>query len=123
MNVNYAIAIVTTAVGLFSSAVYAQSTTYSDIPKAFGVASAGPVAQPNSVSSGFETSWLHLRESHGVGLPAPKSGENMVVAGSHCDTRPAGVYENSWLNLRETHGVGVKPGEGFAASVSAESKC
>ena len=86
MNANYAMAIVTTAVGLFSSAVYAQSTTYSDIPKAFGVASAGPVAQPNSVSSGFETSWLHLRDNS----PCPSA---CIFGGTPGCATDAGTFE------------------------------
>lgn len=123
MNIEHAIGIVVAAAGLLSPAAFAQSTTYSDIPKAFGAASPGTVFQTPSASSGFETSWLHLRESHGVGLPAPKSDQTIVVGGANCSTQHAGIYESSWLNLRETHGVGAKPSERVVASATADTKC
>ena len=100
MNAKHAIGVAITIAGLFSSAAFAQSA-----------------------SSGFETSWLHLRESHGVGLPAAKSDGTIFVAGPQCSLQRAGGYETSWLHLRETHGVGVKAGEAFAASAGAHAIC
>ena len=54
MNAKHAIGVAITAASLFSSAAFAQSA-----------------------SSGFETSWLHLRDSHGVGV---KVGEAFAAS-------------------------------------------
>lgn len=118
MNTTHAIAI---AAALLSSAAFAQSTgkdytDYWSIGQSFGTASAGPVAPTTSVSSGFESSWLHLRESHGVGLAAAESASAFVGTGAHCDTSPVANHESSLLALLEARGTGDVPASRMAGS-------
>lgn len=120
MKTKLAIGIAAVAVGLFSSAASAQSTTYFNIPHAFGKATQGAVSQPGALAGPFESSWMHLRESHGVGV-ATLGGT--IVAGEHCNTQHVAVYESSWLNLIESQrNQAPASGGTFAASVDAP-KC
>jgi len=120
MKTKLAVGITAIALGLFSSAASAQSTTYFNISQAFGKATSGVVSQPGPVAGQFESSWMYLHESHGVGV-APQVGT--IVAGEHCNTQRVAVYESSWLNLIESQRNQVPDSGGtFVASVDG-SKC
>ena len=121
MNKTLAVGIVTLVAGLFSSAASAQSTTYFNIPQAFGTATQGPVSQSQSAPGPFESSWLHLRESHGVGIPGAK--DSNVASVEHCNTYRVAQYESSWLNLIESQrGQNPVPGGTLTAAVN-NAKC
>ncbi|MBK7664145.1 MAG: hypothetical protein IPJ21_11475 [Sterolibacteriaceae bacterium] len=101
MNAKHAIGVAITIAGLFSSAAFAQSA-----------------------SSGFETSWLHLRESHGVGLPAATFDRSSFVAGPLANAQSASSgFETSWLHLRESHGVGLPAAKSDGTVFVAGAQC
>lgn len=120
MKTKLALGIAAVAVGLFSSAASAQSTTYFNIPQTFGTATQGAVSQPGPIAGPFESSWMHLRESHGVGV-APQGGT--IIAGEHCNTQRVAVYESSWLNLIESQRNQAPSSGGTLVASTEASKC
>lgn len=111
-------------IGILSSAnAMAQSTTYWDFPTAFRAAAPTAAARIDTDPKIFESSLLHLQETHGVGLPSVKQTLANQGEGATCDIGPVAIVESSLINLQRTHGVGGARSSVVLAGRSADSRC
>lgn len=123
MNANRFISAVAIIGGLFSASAGAQSTTYWDFPQAFGGPTPTAAATGDTDSNIFESSLLHLRETHGVGLPSSNQTVARQDEGATCQIGAVTNVESSLINLGLTHGVGVVRSGDVLASRNAGRWC
>ena len=107
MNVNRFISAVAIIGGFLSASASAQSTNYWDFPKAFGDSTPAAAARVDTDPNIFESSLLHLRETHGVGLPSGYQTVAKRDEGATCHIGTVAIVESSLINLGLTHGVGA----------------
>ena len=108
MNANRFISAVAIISGLLSASASAQSTNYWDFPKAFRASTLTAAARVDTDPKIFESSLLHLRETHGVGLPSSYQTVAKRDEGAMCHIGKVAIAESfrtSLINPGLTHGV------------------
>lgn len=123
MNANRIIGAVAIIGGLLSASASAQSTNYWDFPQAFRGSTPTAAARVDTDPRIFESSLLHLRETHGVGLPSNNQTVAKQDEGATCHIGTVANVESSLINLGLTHGVGGARSSDVLVSRNAGNWC
>lgn len=127
MNANRFIGAVAILGGLLSASASAQSTNYWDFSKAFGAATPTAAARFDTGPKILESSLLHLRETHGVGLPSINQSVAKYDEGVTCNIGKVAIaesfLESSLINPGLTPGVGAARSSEPLASRNAGGRC
>jgi hypothetical protein len=105
MNANRFITAVALIGGLLSASAGAQGATYWDDIQDIRASTQSAAATGGTEPKVFESPLAHLRETHGVGLPASNRTVAKHDEGTTCRIGSIAVVGSSLIDLSLSHGV------------------